>query len=177
MMSKTLARLILASCMFVAVAPGALAGPKILGWLERAYIAPWDIRIRAKLDTGARTSSVDARDIETFTRGHQQWVRFTLPIGQDQGYDKGVRVERPVVGQTLIKEHDRKSAARYVVNLDVCVGGKSLSTLVTLADRSNFHYPLILGRTTLQGHFAVDPAKIFTIKRECKKKKVEPSPE
>ncbi len=146
------------------------AESEILGWLESAYIKPWNIRVRAKLDTGALTSSIHATDIETYQLHDELWVRFTLnqPAGKKNTRVKEkIIVEKPVIKETKIKEHIGDSVLRYVVEMEFCMNGKHYITLVTLTDRSNFHYPLLLGRRTLKEHVLIDPGKSFTANKSC----------
>jgi hypothetical protein len=145
------------------------AESEVLGWLERAYIQPWEINVRAKLDTGALTSSIHATNIETYKVEDELWVRFTLtePESKYVSEAREIVVEKPVIKETKIKEHVGDSRSRYVVEIEFCLNGKHYLTPVTLADRSNFHYPLLLGRRTLKEHVIVDPSKTFTASKTC----------
>ena len=148
------------------------AEPETLGWLESAFLQPWGIRVTAKLDTGARTSSINANNIQVYKKDQDKWVRFTLPVGEKEGYVNGIEVERPLVRVTRIKEHVGKSVSRYVVALDVCINGKTRYTEVTLADRSQFNYTLILGRAMLANNIIVDPgSKFISTDKSCPRKK------
>ncbi len=148
----------------------ATAAPQVFGWLEWSYLEPAHIRVKTKLDTGAKTSSIHATDIEVFDRDGNKWVRFRVPFRMKAGTSskkRDVFFERPVVRRVRIKEHDRAPARRYVVNLDVCLGGITFTTPMTLADRSRFNYPLLLGRVALQGRAAVDPAQKYLSGEIC----------
>lgn len=146
------------------------AEPARVGWLEGAYLQPWGVRVRAKLDTGAKTSAIHAENIETFERDAGMWVRFIFPYGRREGYPKGFTIERPVVREIRIKGDTGGTAARYVISLDVCVGGKTQTTEVSLSDRSHMNYPMILGRETLAGRFIVDAQQSFMADRSCPRK-------
>jgi len=147
----------------------AYAEPEVLGWLESAYVQPWGIKVRAKLDTGARTSSIHATDIEPYKFNDELWVRFTLTDPKrKEGLDqKVISVDKPVIRETKIKEHIGDSTSRYIIELEICLNGKNYNTPVTLADRSNFHYPLLLGRVTLADKLIIDPGKTFTANKAC----------
>ncbi len=145
--------------------------PLTLGWLEWAWLQPGPVKIKAKLDTGAKTSSIYAVDIESFERDGALWVRFRIPLAKrhNKSSDVGHMVlERLVERETRIKDHKDTSRRRYVVMLDMCIGGHNIRTPVTLADRGRFNYPMLLGRLALQGRVVVDPARIFTASRSCK---------
>jgi hypothetical protein len=135
----------------------------VMGWLESVYLKPWNLRVTAKLDTGAKTSSLHADDIEHFTKEGQEWVRFTLMGSED---NKPLVVERPMVRTAYIKERMARSSKRDVVRLVVCKNGRDYETEFTLVDRSNFNYPLLLGRSFLQDVALVDASATFLHKAE-----------
>ncbi len=154
--------------------PYVNAEPEVLGWLESALIKPWGIKVRAKLDSGALTSSIHATQIEEYHVDDELWVRFTLtqPINKKNNQsEKKIVVERPVIRETKIKEHIGDSMIRYVIEMEFCLNGKNYKTPVTLTDRSNFHYPLLLGRRTLKDNVLIDPGKTFTANKSCLHKK------
>ena len=170
---KGIARGFFLFCPVLLFSIAAGAEPETLGWLESAFLQPWGVRVTAKLDTGARTSSINAHDIHVYKEKEEKWVRFTLPVGEREGYVNGIEVERPLVRVTRIKEHVGESVLRYVVALDVCINGKTRSTEVTLADRSQFNYTLILGRVMLANNIIVDPgSKFISTDKSCPRKKL-----
>jgi hypothetical protein len=140
----------------------------IMGWLESVFFRPWNVRMTAKLDTGANTSSLHAGRIERFSRSGDKWVRFTL----DNGEEKKFVVERPVVRMANIKQHGKGSSQREVVTMVLCKNGKDYETEFTLVDRSNFSYPVLLGRSFLKDTALVDAGSTFLFKADtdpCKK--------
>ncbi|GAB4254773.1 MAG: ATP-dependent zinc protease [Methylomicrobium sp.] len=132
----------------------------VAGWIENIILATGQIRLRAKLDTGAKTSSIHARHIEEFERDGELWVRFTLPKGLEKKA-KAHTLEVPVVRTVLIKRHKLKSAKRFVVELGFCINRHYYETEFTLADRSNYIYPVLLGRRFLTDNIVVDPAHTY----------------
>jgi hypothetical protein len=146
--------------------PPLQAEPAKFGWLESIYLPPTGDRIVTKLDTGAKTSSVYARNIKLFEKDGKPWVRFTIPAKKS---GPAIKMERPVLRQTLIKEHIGDSIPRYVVELEFCLAGRFYNAEFSLADRGNFNYRAILGRSMMQGNIIVDPGKTFTAARTCKK--------
>lgn len=157
----------------------ALARQQTLGWLEWAWLQPGHVRLKTKLDTGARTSSIDATDISLLERDNKPWVRFRIPLKnrpEDTDRKEDLVFERPLVGEVAVKDHARDSQRRYVVELELCLAGETFRTPVTLADRSGFNYPLLLGRLALQGRAVIDPAAIFIHKRRCKKSRSKRAP-
>jgi hypothetical protein len=149
-----------------------LQGKLILGWLEKIVLKPWDVVLRAKLDTGANTASIDATDIAFFEKDGQTWVRFA--IIKNRRNDKPnhrIEIERPLVRTVLIREHFWESQQRPVVSLEFCLSGTLFEAEFNLVDRTNFTYPVLLGRRFLQKIALVDPEATLlthTILRDCK---------
>jgi hypothetical protein len=133
----------------------------VMGWLETVFLQPMNIQATAKLDTGAKTSSVHASKIEHFNQGGTPWVRFEFVASK--GKD-AIKIERPLVRKAVIKERLSRSSTREVVMLSICKNGKEYVTEFTLNDRSNFNYPILLGRSFLAGVALVDSADTFLFK-------------
>lgn len=151
----------------------------VAGWLESVILDPWGIKLRAKLDTGAKTSSIHAENIERFERDDQTWLRFDLPQGKDK---KAARqtIEVPLLKDVQIKRHKLPSVTRSVVELSFCINAHYYTTPFTLADRGNYNYPVLLGRRFLKNNILVDSAKIFMhsskyAKDHCRKLKSQAS--
>lgn len=136
-----------------------------LGYLEHVRIEPLGVVMPAKLDTGATTSSIDARDLEPFKRNGEDWIRFTLPARGTP--NKPVTLERKVVRIVRIKQHGRTAVERPVVEMTFCFGHQKVTAQVSLADRTKYRYPLLLGRNHMRGHIAVDPGHKYTAEPDC----------
>ncbi len=132
----------------------------IAGWLETVVLSPWQIKLKAKLDSGAKTSSIHADNIERFKRDGKAWVRFDLP-GKDHRKSVSQTIEVPLLREVLIKRHRLPSVTRSVVELSFCINAHFYTTQFTLADRGNFNYPVLLGRRFLQNNILIDPAETF----------------
>jgi hypothetical protein len=135
----------------------------VMGWLESVFLKPWNLRVTAKLDTGAKTSSLHADHIDHFTKDGEDWVRFSLSDSDDK---KPLVVERPLVRTAYVKERMSRSSKRDVVKLSICKAGRVYETEFTLVDRSNFNYPLLLGRSFLRDVALVDAAETFIYKAD-----------
>ena len=135
----------------------------IMGWLETIYLQPGNLKVTAKLDTGAKTSSVHASKIEHFAKSGNPWVRFLFSPDKDS---ESVKIERPLIRTAIIKERIAGSSKRDVVALSFCKNGKNYETEFTLNDRSNFNYPVLLGRSFLAGIALVDSSSTFNLKGE-----------
>ena len=137
----------------------------IYGWIETVKVSEQGLRLKAKLDTGAATSSLDAKNIRRFRRGKKRLVRFSL---QDPESGDELTLERPLVRVVRIKRHDGKHQRRPVIELDVCLGELVRSVEFSLIDRAQFIYPVLLGRSALQQYAVVDPELTFTRKPDCR---------
>jgi hypothetical protein len=155
-----------------AVMPAAAAAEKfIFGWVEQVAVQGAAATLEAKLDTGATTSSIDAREIYRFRRGKKRFVRFQLPGGD------GISpqfIERPLVRMVRIKQHDGQYQRRPVVALGVCLGRIWRDVEFSLVDRSNFDHPVLLGRNALAGSVLVDADLVRTTPPSCNQWPLEP---
>ena len=143
---------------------GTAAVKAIYGWVESVEIGPDRAVLLAKLDTGATTSSLDARDIQRFRRGGKRFVRFSIPDGEGK-FD--TTMERPLVRIVRIKRHGGDYQRRPVVTLSVCLGDMRREAEFTLVDRQNFDHPVLLGRNVLNGFALIDPELERTISPQC----------
>ncbi len=146
-----------------AVLPAAAAQKNeriIAGWLEMVVLHPWQIKLKAKLDSGAKTSSIHADNLEYFERDEKTWIRFDLPKGWSK--KAGVyTIEVPLLREVKIKRHKLPPMTRPVVEMSFCIDSHLYSAQFTLADRGNFNYPVLLGRRFLKDSVLIDPAATF----------------
>lgn len=138
-----------------------------LGWVERGVILPEQVTVKFKLDTGALTSSMHAEDLDYFEKNGDKWVRFDLDL-KDVERDKLVksRIERKLERELTVRGAGGKED-RPVVLMKVCVGDRLLEEEFSLRDRDEMHYPVLLGRRTLEKLGPIDSARTFTIEPKC----------
>ena len=145
-------------------APTSPQASPVFGWVEWTYIEPHHIHLKAKLDSGAKTSSLSAKDVERFERDGVVWMRFHVPISASDGgtaEPQLIEMESRLEREVLIKRHGGGPSRRPVVHIGVCLGGQTFVTAVTLTDRSRFNYPLLLGRSALRGRALLDVAQTY----------------
>ncbi len=118
---------------------------------------PW---IKAKLDTGAQTSSIHAYDVETFDRDGEAWVRFGIRPWQKSDADE-VTVERPVVDVRRVRSSSGHVDERFVVSLPLVLVGHRVDAEVTLSNRDSMGFRMLIGREALSRGFVVDSARSF----------------
>ncbi len=164
----------IAFCLLFCFASPSFAVEKtIYGLNEYALLADFNQQLPAKLDTGAKTSSLSAHDIQRFSRDGVTWVRFRLGL---EGTDTPV-IERPLARISKIKrragdmdpEENKSYTARPVIELQLCLGQAQRMIEVNLTDRSAFQYPLLIGSEALKQFEAlVDPSlKYAAGKPDC----------
>ena len=151
-------------CLASSVTPGASQDKELVGWLEKIRIHPENLIIHAKLDTGARNSSLNAPHVKLFERKGEAWVRFDVTDREG----KTATLKRKVHRITKIKQHDRPPDLRPVVRLSICLGDTFKVVEVNLRDRSDFNYQMLIGRSFLKDDFVVDASIKFTKRPKCR---------
>ncbi|WP_309064341.1 ATP-dependent zinc protease family protein [Microbacterium sp.] len=133
----------------------------LTGWRE--WVALPDLRIdwiKAKIDTGARTSSLHAYDLQEFEREGEQWVRFTVRPWQDSQAD-AVVAELPVHDRRAVRSSSGHAQERIVVQLMIRLVDREVLAEVTLSNRDEMGFRMLIGREALRRGFVVDPARSF----------------
>lgn len=133
---------------------------QVYGWREWVLIGDLKLKMPAKLDTGALTSSIHAEEKELFERDGKKWVRFIVTDPGEKNSPRN-RIEAPLVRIAHIKEPGGKSVAREVVRLNFTIGERKLRADFTLNNRSNMLSPVLIGRTTIKEIGWVDPGRAY----------------
>ncbi len=130
----------------------------VSGWREFVALPELGIeQVLAKLDSGARSASLSATDIEPFESNGENWISFVVP----QKHAKRVndRVSAKVHSVKTVKSSIGVAESRYAIETRICIGRHKFKALVTLTDRRGMDHPMLLGRATIRGHFLVHPGK------------------
>ena len=140
----------------------------VIGWIEYVAIEGTDIVVKARIDTGAGLASVHAEIVEITKSADGAKEKVVFRIVDKDGNKK--IMQRTIVEWINIK---KKGGAGYikrpVIKLDFCLGGKQVEARANLADRSDFLYPVLIGRNVLKaGDYMIDPEKTFTHEPGCK---------
>ena len=153
---KLIALFILATFYFASIPTVHSSGKEkqVVGWVEVVTLLPENLQVKAKLDTGARNSSLNATNIVEFKRQGETFVRFELTNWKGRVETK----EAQVIRVAKIKQHN-----------DLCLGNIFKQVEVNLVNRSNFNYPMLIGRSFLKGDFVIDPARTYTVPANCRK--------
>ncbi len=137
----------------------------VIGWVEKVRVYPGALELKAKIDTGAKSSSINAPNATTFERDGKRWVSFKL-VGPNK---KKIQIEKPIHRTTLIKRKGADAHERVVIRMFVCLGKDLKEIDVNLADRTGFNYQVLIGRKDLAKTFKVDidPSAKFTRAPRC----------
>lgn len=114
--------------------------------------------VKARIDSGAKTSSIHAFNIQTFRREGALWVSFEVHPLQDNRRT-AIRCERPVVDKRSVKSSSGIAETRYVIAVPVCIGNEQWEIELTLANRDSMGYRMLLGREAMTGRFLIDPER------------------
>lgn len=133
----------------------------LIGWREWVALPQLGIdAIKAKIDTGARTSALHAWKIEPFDRDGARWVRFQLhPIQRDN--TRVVTCEAPLVDRRAVRNTGGKAELRYVIKTGVTLGNISWPIEVTLTNRDKMGFRLLLGRHAVKNRFLINAGRSF----------------
>ena len=132
----------------------------VVGWREWVRLPdllpdPADA-VKAKIDTGARTSAIHAWDIEQVERDGRTWVRFWLhPRQRDDAHV--VAAEAPVVEEREIRSSNGDVELRVVVETTLQIAGRLHPIELSLTNRDQMGFRMLLGRTAMAGRLLVDP--------------------
>jgi hypothetical protein len=117
--------------------------------------------LRAKIDTGASTSSLHATEIETFDREGETWVRFNAHLGTVVQL-RHRRCEAPLVAMKTIKSSNGHAQIRYVIKTTLALGDRVWEVEFTLACRKAMRYRLLLGsKALIHGQLVVNPGVTY----------------
>lgn len=140
----------------------------LAGWREWVQLPdvgiPW---IKAKLDTGAQTSSLHASRITVFDRDGVEWVRFQVRPWQ-KSVDDEIVIECPVHDRRRVRSSSGHVQDRFVVLMRVVLVGREVLAEVTLSNRDQMGFRMLIGREALRRGFDVTSSRSFLGERAPK---------
>jgi len=144
--------------------------PETLGWREWARLPDLGVRvIKAKLDTGARTSALHAFGLVRFVRDGRDMCRFEIHPVQRSDAD-AVIVETEVLEERWVRNSGGQRELRPVIETMLCIGDRSWPIELTLTRRDQMGFRMLLGRQALKRRALVDPGRSFRAGRVPKEK-------
>jgi hypothetical protein len=142
---------------------GAKRGPIIAGWREWAGLPTFtDHRIKAKLDTGAKISAVHAFRISEIEEDDGLYAEFHLHPAQKRRRPE-VFCRAPVIDRRLIRSSNGAVQERLIVESVLRLGRRAWTIEISLANRDDMGFRLLLGRDALRRRVAIDPARSFVL--------------
>ncbi len=132
-----------------------------IGWRERVSFPEFGvIGVKAKIDSGAQTSSIHAFRPRYSQRDDGEWISFEIHPRRRSRKD-AVRVSAKVKTHRWIRSSNGKRELRPVIETTMSLGGEEFKAELTLANRHLMAYRMILGRSAMRGRFVIDPGKSY----------------
>lgn len=135
----------------------------IAGWREWVGLPELGIdTIKAKLDVGARTSALHAVEVVPFDEDGRPRVRFTVhPHQGDRG--RSVRCQADVVDRRAVKNSGGSVEERWVIRTPVRLGSREWPIEITLTDRADMRFRMLIGRAAMRGRLLVHPGRSYLL--------------
>ena len=128
-----------------------------LGWREWVFLPSYnDFKLKAKIDTGARTSAVHATNIQIYRNNHGEMVRFQ--IYQTQSF---LDIDTKLISYKKIKSSFGQTETRPMVHMKIKIGAETWLTEITLAQRAKLTYPMLIGRNSLNKKHIIHSHKSY----------------
>lgn len=129
----------------------------IIGWREWVSLPDFRVPgIKVKVDTGAATSAIHAFDIEPFERNGERFVRFNIHPLQGR-HDISIPCESKLIDKRQVKSSSGQSQNRYVVRTTLVIAGRQWAIDLTLTNRDQMKFRMLLGRSAMRKRIIVDP--------------------
>lgn len=138
------------------------AQKKIIGCEEWCTFSELGIpAIKARVDSGAKTSAIHAVNTQKFHRNHQLWVRFEVHPLQSNHHNV-ICCERPVIDERVVKSSSGDTDTRFVIQAPLKLGDETWDIELTLANREVMTFRMLLGREAMKGRLIIDPELTMT---------------
>jgi len=145
--------------------------PITVGWREWCSLPDLGLpQIKAKVDTGAKTSCLHAFSVEPFVKDEKPWVRFGMHPNQHNTKIE-IFCEAEVTDQRDVTDSGGHAEKRYVILTEVILGDRQWPIEVTLTNRDSMRFRMLLGRTAMENRITVNPSASFLLGKPAKNTK------
>jgi hypothetical protein len=140
----------------------------VIGWREWLALPELGVaRVKAKVDTGARSSALHAFDVTRFTRRGRAMVRFKVhPLQREAA--PTIDAEAELIEERLVRSSSGRQELRPVIRTQLELMGQVWTIELTLADRDVMGFRMLLGRQAIRGRFVVDPGRSYRARRRTR---------
>ncbi len=137
----------------------------VIGWREWVGLPDFGVdKIKVKVDTGARTSALHAHRITKFTKDNATYVRFFVHPTQRKKKPE-IECTALVVDEREVKNSGGKATKRFVIRTQIKVGDATWPIELTLTNRDEMGFRMLLGRQAVRRRFLVDPGRSYATKK------------
>lgn len=139
----------------------------VLGWREWVALPELNImRIKAKIDTGARSSALHAFFIDPYQKAGEPWVMFAIhPIQKNTEFV--VECHAPIKDRRMVSDSGGHKQLRYVIDTQLHIGASLITVEMTLTNRDSMLFRMLLGRTAMAKRFHVAPGASYLQGKPC----------
>jgi hypothetical protein len=142
----------------------------IIGWREWISLPDLNLHhIKAKIDTGARTSTLHAFSVKGYTKKGVHRVKFLIHPYQNRT-DVVKECDAPIVDRRMVTDSGGHKAKRYVILTTLVLGDQAWEIEMTLTNRDSMKFRMLLGRTAMRGKIIVDPGRSFVVGKKPHRK-------
>lgn len=135
--------------------------PSLLGWREWVGLPELNLaKIKAKVDTGARSSAIHAFELDPYKKNGENWIMFAIHPEQNNT-DIVIECHAPIKDRRIVSDSGGHKQHRYVIETPLVIGQSIITAEVTLTNRDSMMFRMLLGRTAIRDHYLIAADQSF----------------